>query len=194
MDYEKGIPRNLVQFSEYNDLAFTDTGVSINDASAPNSNVLWSSEKIEQVLRDALGGNAPPNQNQNQTFVQRNTLSGGVNVNPHAHTATLGGPAGSYIRVGAPHFRFGMPRFLKPTWLISWIIPSREHYCEKCCNYMEHKWASRYKDNATLNNFKCNCPAKCACAPNVAQQACTTGTSLRKLQQIPMPQPQPARA
>lgn len=53
MDYERGSPKNLVQFSEYNNLAFTDTGVTINDNAKADRSVLWTSDKIERRIAEA---------------------------------------------------------------------------------------------------------------------------------------------
>lgn len=51
VQYEMGIPRNLVQFSDRKNLAFTDSGFTINDRSLPMSNVLWSSAKIDDQYK-----------------------------------------------------------------------------------------------------------------------------------------------
>lgn len=163
MDYEKGAPRNLVQFSEYNDLAFTDTGVSINDNSKPSKNVLWSSEKIERKLNEIMRGGMHVG------------MHGGVNVS----AGCSGGYCGSkprpvhnlYYDDGSRKEEFypngyriyarhtpghRLPRLLKPSWWLSFVIPSRAHYCDKCCNYMSHTWATKWNDDPTLNNWNCS--------------------------------------
>lgn len=136
MDYEKGAPKNLVQFSEYNDLAFTDTGVAINDNSRPSRNVLWSSDKIERRLAEIAG----------------NGHMGGP-----GHGSLLNGGNEVYNRI----YRRKIYRLLRPSWWLSFVIPSRQHYCDKCCNYLEHTWSTVWNDDPKLAHTKCN-SGKCA--------------------------------
>lgn len=39
------------------------------------------------------------------------------------------------------------PRFLHLSYYLSFFIPSRQHYCNKCNFYMEHRFTSRWKNN-----------------------------------------------
>lgn len=155
MDYEKGAPRNLVQFSEYNDLAFTDTGVTIDDNSRPNKNVVWSSDKIEKRLAEIAGGKyIPYNSSQipsinlpvpqiPQIFADRNEYY------PNGYKI--------YVKRG----RLRLPRIFRPSWWISNILPNRQHYCDKCCNYRNHFFSTVWGDDPKLDNYKCNCTSRC---------------------------------
>lgn len=171
MDYEKGAPRNLVQFSEYNDLAFTDTGVKIDDQAPPNKHVIWSSEKIEKKIADLLGHNGAITKHDHKAHLNATSSVQGHNgtVAPHHMHLLEHGSLGyyengykRYIRPG----RFHRPRILKPSWWLSFIIPSRKHYCEKCCNYNEHKWATVWNDDPIYDYAKCN---RCSSSPNRLQ-------------------------
>lgn len=167
MDYEKGSPRNLVQFSEYNDLAFTDTGVQINDNAKPSKNVVWSSDKIERRLAELRGGMPPP-QSQMLGF---DTPMGGANVRvPYLYdTSGEKYPNGyrRYWKSGSrdpDHHSWRFPRIFHPSWYLSFIIPSRKHYCDKCCNYLQHTWSTVWNDDPTLANNKCGGMNKCSCS------------------------------
>lgn len=158
MDYEKGAPRNLVQFSEYNDLAFTDTGVTINDTSKPSRNVIWSSDRVERRINEILGGGNP------QSDVSLRGPGASVNVN----LPGLRGPGGdeyypnNYRRYFGTRGKIRVFRVLRPSWWLSFIIPSRQHYCDKCCNYLDHTWSTVWNDNPRLANNKCECSSKCS--------------------------------
>lgn len=158
MDYEKGVPRNLVQFSEYSDLAFTDTGVRIDDQSDPNPNVLWSSEKISQLVNTVPRISVPqsraiiPSLNHMQSTLNNAILPTMNQIqNPFTHTVKQ--------RRQRPTNSFGehhphIPRIFKPKWWFSRLMHSRNHYCERCINYKDHFFTSKYKDNSYL---KCSC-------------------------------------
>ena len=164
VDYEKGAPRNLVQFSEYNDLAFTDTGVNINDNARPNRNTLWSSEKIESRIREMMGS---PQQKRNFQ------MEGPARMMPQPMQSMVGpdamGDEDEFYPNGYRRYMDGrgnnhhMFRVLRPSWWLSWIIPSRQHYCDKCCNYMQHTWSTSWNDDPKLAS--CNCSKGCGPPP-----------------------------
>lgn len=143
MDYEKGTPRNLVQFSEYNDLAFTDTGITINDNSKPNKNVIWTSDKIEKRLEELVN---------NRPVIATNMAT---NNDVVATTPKEYYPNGYKV-----YKRFkGRQRFfrvMRPSWWLSFIIPNRQHYCDKCCNYLQHTFSTEWNDDPKLANTKCS--------------------------------------
>lgn len=163
MDYEKGAPRNLVQFSEYNDLAFTDTGTSINDNAKANKNVLWSSDKIEKRISEIASGRGQAQASQpvmSDAQYQYNIHGpGGSSMGATAPGFGKHNKNGEYYTNGfkrlyhkrEPGHRYHYaPRVLKPSWWLSFIIPRRSHYCNKCNNYMEHKWATSWKDDVQI--------------------------------------------
>lgn len=168
--YEKGAPKHLVQYGDPNsDLAFRDTGVVIDDNAMPSQNVVWSSEKIAQFLNglsnnsnNGLGVGGSINQNglQGGVNVGQSTASAKINL-PWANSKNTGEPErfpNGYRRF-APHFK--RPRMLRPSWYLSFVIPSRQHYCDKCCNYLDHVWSTKWNDNPSLANKKCSCSSKC---------------------------------
>lgn len=145
MDYEKGIPRNLVQFSEYNDLAFTDTGVKIDDNAGPDPNTLWTSEKIYQMMNvPKITQPRPLLPQLNQ--LQNTLLNNAVQEWPKHQRAT------NSFGEHHPH----IPRIFKPKWWFSHVVHSKNHYCEKCINYKDHFFTSKYKNNSYLH---CTCDA-----------------------------------
>lgn len=179
MDYEKGTPRNLVQFSEYNDLAFTDTGVQINDSAKPNKNIIWSSDKIERRLNEMnramqynAGGNMqlalpPPQQqimNPSYTAVDTSHLKyghgpgHGCGENSHEYY-----PNGYRAFWQKHHGHHHVPRVFRPSYWLSYIIPSRRHYCDKCVNYLDHTWSTVWNDDPNIVNKNCNCTATSKC-------------------------------
>lgn len=135
MDYEKGKPKNLVQFSQYNDLAFTDTGVTVDDNSQPDKNILWSSDRIDKRIRELTG------------------INGGVNANANANAnAGVNANVNYSMMKYKPKVKFG---FFKK--IFSFFVRSRSYYCDKCCNYIHHFRSSVYKDDPTLaNQHNCN--------------------------------------
>lgn len=54
VEYEKGRPKNIVEFSDDQNLAFKDSGYSINDHREDKSN-LWSSAKTMDQMRIMFG-------------------------------------------------------------------------------------------------------------------------------------------
>ncbi|QIH04905.1 hypothetical protein [Dasineura jujubifolia toursvirus 2a] len=157
MDYEKGAPRNLVQFSEYNDLAFTDTGVSVNDNSKPSRNVIWSSDRVERRINEALGGSG-----QVAASGSGMGVGGSLNVRfPMMQGEHEYYPNGyrRYLSRNGRKFKFF--RVLRPSWWLSFIIPSRQHYCDKCCNYLDHTWSTVWNDDPKLSNTRCE-SGKCS--------------------------------
>lgn len=165
MNYEKGAARNLVQFSEYPDVAFTDTGLTIDDNSKPNKNVIWSSDRITEYVNNVIRSPQaqqpqyyqppPPQQQQPQISYRTEPVEKTSWVKEDYGTYPNG-----YRKYYAPN-KLHAPRVIRPSWWMSWIIPSRQHYCDKCCNYLDHKWSSKWKDNPELANNKCSCNSKC---------------------------------
>lgn len=150
MDYEKGNPRNLVQFSEYSDLAFTDTGVKIDDNSGPDQNTLWTSEKIYQMI------NVPRPQLQQQPQLQPRPLLPQLTQIPHT---LFNNAVQEWPKHQRPTNSFGehhphIPRVFKPKWWFSRLMHSKNHYCERCINYKDHFFTSKYKNNSYL---QCTC-------------------------------------
>lgn len=182
--YEKGAANNLVKFSNFNDLAFEDTGVAIDDSSPPSKNILWSSEKINTQLENIINYiNQIPKQEIQQIQPQepiQNDKQFRYNINKSG--ARIQGPYGGYIDVGLPpnfkrNFRglqyrrsknnttenHRLPKILHPSYLASFLIPNRQHYCDKCNNYLEHSVASRWKDSVNPGSScgkQCNCSVK----------------------------------
>lgn len=142
MDYEKGNPRNLVQFSEYSDLAFTDTGVKIDDNSGPDQNTLWTSEKIYQMM------NTP------KMTIQPRTILPSLNQMQMQMRMPDERPTNSFGE-HHPH----IPRIFKPKWWFSRFMHSRNYYCKKCMNYKDYFFSSKYK-NDTCYNCTCDCDKK----------------------------------
>lgn len=148
MDYEKGVPRNLVQFSEYPDLAFTDTGIRIDDNSDPNSNVLWTSEKINQLINNTPRVSMPqrailPPLNQMQNALFNNAVQSWPQQQQR--------PTNMF---GEHHPN--IPRIFKPKRWFSRIVRSRDYYCQKCMHYKDYFFTSKYKNNTCI---RCNCDA-----------------------------------
>lgn len=56
-------------------------------------------------------------------------------------------------------------RFIKPNYWLSYLVPSRETYCKKCCSYRDYFLSSKYKDDPRFDNFQCN-KASCGSIPN----------------------------
>lgn len=174
MNYEKGAARNLVQFSEYPDIAFTDTGITVDDGSKPNKNVIWSSDRVTEYVNNIVRNQQQYYQPQPYRPVQQSTppIVNNTFVQPERDQMTITSPSprwykgehhGNYTNGYRKYHsgRMRMPRGFRPSWWMSWIIPSRQHYCDKCCNYLDHKWSSVWKDNPELANNKCSCNSKC---------------------------------
>lgn len=157
MDYEKGSPKNLVQFSEYNDLAFTDTGVTINDNAPPARNVIWTSDKIEKILR---GGRPDDGVGAHLGGLHFRAGIDGMHGKDEYY------PNGYKRYWGNEGNRHHFWRVLRPSWWLSFIIPSRRHYCDKCCNYNEHFWATTWNDDPKLGKSM-GCASR-GCANNPA--------------------------
>lgn len=149
MDYEKGVPKNLVQFSPRSDLAFTDTGVSINDNAKAQSNVLWSSERIEKSIEDAL-------------YHKNN--GGSKRLSMAIPTWKINSVNDEYYPNGYKvYYRnqgFHVWRIFKLGWWLSWVTRNRDYFCDKCCNYMDHVTSTSWNDNPSLTNHKCGCSMK----------------------------------
>lgn len=192
MDYEKGTPRNLVQFSEYNDLAFTDTGVQINDNAKPNKNIIWSSDKIERRLNEmnrAIQCNTPQMQpqiaqmqpqiaqmqpqiahmqpqmqmmNPSYTGIDTSHLKYQHNGEPE-HRQHDYYPNGYRAYWQRHHGHHHLPRVFRPSYWLSYVIPSRRHYCDKCVNYLDHTWSTVWNDDPNIVNKNCSCTATSKC-------------------------------
>lgn len=170
MDYEKGTPRNLVQFSEYNDLAFTDTGVQINDNARPNKNIIWSSDKIERRLNEMnrqmqnMGGRPmgpPPQQQMNQMYTGVDTTHLRYGHGPeHQHEYFPNGYRAYWKKHNGHHH---VPRVFRPSYWLSYIIPSRRHYCDKCVNYLDHTWSTVWNDDPDIVGRNCTCTPTTKC-------------------------------
>lgn len=178
--YEKGAANNLVKFSNYNDLAFEDTGVAIDDSSPPSKNILWTSEKINNQLENIINyikQQSTPEQSLQPVQPVQEPIQNEQLRNYRAG-ARLQGPYGGYVDVGLPtNFKKNfkgfsqrknlnngnhrLPKLLHPSYLASFFIPNRQHYCDKCNNYLEHNIASRWKDNVKPGS---SCVKKCNCA------------------------------
>lgn len=177
MDYEKGTPRNLVQFSEYNDLAFTDTGVQINDSARPNKNIIWSSDKIERRLNEMnraiqynlMGGGPPPQNTMHPSYTgvdtshlkQGHTMAHGGNLGYDQNREYFPNGYRAYWKRHQGHHH--VPRVLRPSYWLSYIIPSRRHYCDKCVNYLDHTWSTVWNDDPTIVGKNCSCTATSKC-------------------------------
>lgn len=177
VSYEKGEPKNLVCFSEYNDLAFSDTGVKLNDNSKPDRNTIWSSDRINRQIERRLAEMAPnTNIVANRDTIQVEGPNGsGIYYRSPRDAADMGGN-GRYRRSPeyypngyrrywnrGDHTRHHFFRVLRPSWWLSFVIPTRQHYCDKCCNYLEHTWSTVWNDDPSLANNSCS--AKCAGKP-----------------------------
>lgn len=155
MDYEKGSPRNLVQFSEYNDLAFTDTGININDNSGPSPKTLWTSDKIDKRLHELVGMNSHMDSDSGH-----GEFDAGVQVRLPRMLRPYGPKSyypNGYVKYFGQSRYPHVPRLFKPSWWLSWIVRSRKHYCDKCCNYMDHFWSNSWKDDPSLAKHPCSC-------------------------------------
>lgn len=65
-----------------------------------------------------------------------------------------------YSRCHRGYRRHKIPKFFHPSYLVSFMIPSRQYYCDKCNYYLEHRFSSRWKDNLKPGSScvnKCNC-------------------------------------
>lgn len=181
--YEKGAANNLVKFSMQNDLAFEDAGVNINDEAPPSPNVLWSSNKIANIINQLLQyykqqpqyqyqppPPPPPQEPQPPPKPEPEPLD--YNKSQYRYNKAhlnLTGPYGGSIDVTMPRFggfhRRGhrdsrFHRIFHPSFLASLVIPSRQHYCDKCNYYMNHKYSSRWKNDIRPGS---SCAPKCGC-------------------------------
>ncbi|CAL44638.1 22.2 kDa [Spodoptera frugiperda ascovirus 1a] len=70
-----------------------------------------------------------------------------------------------------PNGRVGrsFTRFFKPNYWFSWLVPSRETYCRKCCSYGDYFMSSKYKDDPRFDNFQCN---RTSCGSMPMARAC----------------------
>lgn len=170
MEFIVGKPNTIVTYSDKPGIAFEPVDKKLTDFGPSSYNTIWSSGKImsemDKKLNQLIRVNTnpqnltipKPSQNVNNKISLGNQNFGGEFhfKTPHMPIKNLYKPT-NYGAVGYHMYR--VPRALRLSWYMSFLIPGRDHYCRKCCNYNEHLWSSKWKDDPRYNDYAC--PKKC---------------------------------